>query len=353
MVLKKQLNIMQVDIKREFDEDLERDWYHLENKNDLIIFQTFKWNKKWIKLNNVKNILIFVVYNDSKPIAIFPFYKQKKIFFEILKWVGNDISDYLGPIIDKNYLREKDGFDLIWKKILIKTKLECDLIYLEKQTSNKSLFYNPITNFLDCKIYGINYGINLLEWNSVLKNKNKSIQQYRSKKKKLSLLGNFEFINNVENYEDKKDLISQMIQWKKNTQNKKKFLNSFIDKFYFEFLENENLSISALKLNNEYIAGILGLKFKNNYYFLLPSYKFDDETFKHSPGRILLINLINFLYEKKLDYFNFCDGNQSYKKEWSNERINLEVYLKSNNFKGFLLKNFLNFKLKNNEKKTN
>ena len=69
---------MQVDIKREFDEDLERDWYHLENKNDLIIFQTFKWNKKWIKLNNVKNILIFVVYNDSKPIAIFPFYKQKK-----------------------------------------------------------------------------------------------------------------------------------------------------------------------------------------------------------------------------------------------------------------------------------
>ena len=144
-----------------------------------------------------------------------------------------------------------------------------------------------------------------------------------------------------------------MIQWKKNTQNKKKFINSFIDKFYFEFLENENLSISALKLNNEYIAGILGFKFKNNYYFLLPSYKFDDETFKLSPGRILLINLINFLYEKKLDYFNFCDGNQSYKKEWSNERINLEIYLKSNNFKGFLLKNFLNFKLKNNEKKTN
>ena len=66
---------MQVVIKREFDGDLERDWYHLENNNDLIIFQTFKWNKNWTKLNNVKKILIFVVYKDSKPIAIFPFYK--------------------------------------------------------------------------------------------------------------------------------------------------------------------------------------------------------------------------------------------------------------------------------------
>jgi len=338
---------MQIVLKREFDEDLERDWYHLENNNDLIIFQTFKWNKNWIKFNNIKNTLIFVVYTDSKPIAIFPFYKQKKFFFEILKWVGNDISDYLGPIVDSNFLRERESFDLIWKKILLKTKLECDLIYLDKQTSNKSLFYNPISIFLNCEIYSTNYGIDLHGWNSVLKDKNKSIQQYRSKKKKLSLLGNFEFISNVENFESKKKLISQMIQWKKNTINEKDFIKSFVDKFYFDFLKNENLSISAFKLNDKYIAGILGLKYKNNYYFLLPSYKFDNETFKLSPGRILLIDLINFLHEKKLNYFNFCDGNQPYKKEWSNEKINLKIYLKSNNLKGFLLKTFFKFRIKN------
>ena len=343
---------MHVVLKREFDEDLERDWHYLENNNDLIIFQTFKWNKNWVEFNNIKNTLIFVVYDNRNPIAIFPFYKQKRFFLEILKWVGNDISDYLGPILDNSSLRDKNSFDLIWKKILSKTKLECDLIYLDKLTNNKSLFFNPITSFSDCEIYNINYGINLFEWNSVLKNKNKSIQQYRSKRKKLSLLGNFEFIDNVENLENKKKLISKMIQWKKKTKNKKDFIDTFEDKFYFDFLKNENLSISALKLNDKYIAGILGFKFKNDYYFLLPSYEFDSETFKFSPGRVLLIDLINFLYEKKFNYFNFCDGNQAYKKEWSNEKINLRAFLKSNNLKGFCLKYLLNFKLRNNEKKT-
>ena len=337
---------MQIILKRELDENLKRDWHHLENKNDLIIFQTLKWNKKWIKFNNIKNILIFVVYADEKPVAIFPFYKEKKFFFEILKWIGNDISDYLGPVVDNNSLREKKSFDLIWDQILLKIKPECDLIYLDKQANDESLFYNPITNFLKCKKYNTNYGINLSQWNSVLKDKNKSIQQYRSKKKKLSLLGNFEFINNVENFENKKKLITQMIQWKKINKNKNKFIKTFEDKFYFDFLENDNLSISAFKLNNEYIAGILGLKFKNNYYFLLPSYKLENETFKLSPGRILLIDLINFLYEKKLNFFNFCDGNQHYKKEWSNEKINLKIYLKSNNLKGFLLKIFFKFQIK-------
>ena len=65
----------------------------------------------------------------------------------------------------------------------LKIKPECDLIYLDKQANDESLFYNPITNFLKCKKYNTNYGINLSQWNSVLKDKNKSIQQYRSKKK--------------------------------------------------------------------------------------------------------------------------------------------------------------------------
>ncbi len=335
---------MKVILKREFDETLERDWKLLEKKNNLIIFQTYDWNKNWIEFNNSEfKIMTFVVYSESKPIAIFPFYKKKKFFFNILKWIGNDISDYLGPIVDKDYLVEKKIFDKIWDEITLKTKFECDLIYLNKQSSHKTLFYNPITNFLNCVKYNSNYGINLLKWNLLIKDKNKSIQQYRSKRKKLSSLGNLKFTYNIEDLEDKKQLIYQMIEWKKNTKKKQNFINTFDDKFYSDFIKKENVLISAIKLNDKFIAGILGLKFKNDYYFLLPSYRIENETFKLSPGRILLIDLINFLYEKKFNFFNFCDGNQSYKQEWSNEKIDLKVYLKSNNLKGYLLKILLRF----------
>ncbi len=183
---------MQVILKKEFDKVLEKDWKQLEKKNNFIIFQTYKWNKEWSKFNNIEyKLLIFVVYSDNNPIAIFPFCKQKKFFFNILKWIGHDISDYLGPVVDKNYLREKNSFEIIWKEILLKTKLECDLIYLDKQTSHKTLFHNPIANFLNCMKYKVNYGINLIEWERFLKDKSKSIQQYRSKKKKIILTWKF------------------------------------------------------------------------------------------------------------------------------------------------------------------
>ncbi len=136
-----------------------------------------------------------------------------------------------------------------------------------------------------------------------------------------------------------------MIKWKKISKNKQSFISTFVSEFYFNFLKNENLLISAFKLNDKFIAGILGLKLENNYYFLLPSYKFEHETFKFSPGRILLIDLINFLHKKKYNFFNFCDGNQFYKKEWSTENINLKIYLKSNNFKGYLLKTIFKFQI--------
>ncbi len=337
---------MQIILKREFDEDLKKDWCQLEKKNNLIIFQTYKWNENWIKFNKIEYmVMIFIVYDNNEPIAIFPFYKQKKFFFNILRWIGNDVSDYPGPIIDSNYFRKNFFFDNIWKEIILKIKFECDLIYLDKQTDHKTLFNNPLKNFLKCTKYGVNYGINLSGWETILKDKNKSIQQYRSKKKKLSSLGNFEFIYNVNNLIDKKNLISDMIKWKKKNKKKQIFINTFVDEYYFNFLNHDNILISALKLDGKFIAGILGYKLNNNYYFLLPSYKVEDKTFKLSPGRILLIDLINFLYEKKFNFFNFCDGNQQYKKEWSNEKINLSVYLKSNTIKGYLLKLFLKLKL--------
>ena len=51
---------MKVILKTKIDEDLEKIWKNLERKNKLMIFQTLKWNRAWIKINNLeKNIKIF------------------------------------------------------------------------------------------------------------------------------------------------------------------------------------------------------------------------------------------------------------------------------------------------------
>ena len=75
---------MRIILKKQIDRSLEEDWEYLEKNNNLLIFQTLKWNQGWIKQNNSKNsILIFVVYKDDKVIAIFPFCLEKKMAFKI------------------------------------------------------------------------------------------------------------------------------------------------------------------------------------------------------------------------------------------------------------------------------
>ena len=337
---------MRIILKKQIDRSLEEDWEYLEKNNNLLIFQTLKWNQGWIKQNNSKNsILIFVVYKDDKVIAIFPFCLEKKMAFKIIKWIGYDTSDYLSPIIDKDNLTNENDFQKIWQEIIINLKKIGDILYLDKQTDNNNNLFNPILKHLNCQTYSYNQLIKLTDWETIKKKKNQSLQQYRRKKKKLSNLGKFEFIKDVDD-KDKKNIISKLIQWKKETDKDYSFSKTFVDKFYFEVADYKNLSISALKLDEQYIAGILGFKLLKTYFFLVPSFKFDLKTYKYSPGKILLIELLNSLDKEKIEYFDFCDGNQTYKTEWGNQKVNLKICLQEINFKGLILKSIIKFRKK-------
>ena len=338
---------MKIILKKEIDKTVKKDWEYLEKKNSLIIFQTLKWNENWLKFNKGKNsIFIFIVYKDNKPLSIFPFYLQKKFNFKILKWIGFDISDYLGPIFDRVVELNEKEISIIWNKILYDLKLECDLIYLDKQIDNKNIINNPLISYFNFKTYKQNFRIELSKWELIKKNKNKSFQQFRRKKKNLSLLGKFKILINIHDIDLKKKLISQMIEWKKISKKKYVFASSFNKNFYWNIVDNQNIHVSAITLNGKFIAAILGLKYLNNYFFLVPSFKDETKYFKFSPGRILLIELINELCNQQINYFDFCDGDQNYKTQLANNKIDLRFFLKSNSLKGLFLKFYIeNFKL--------
>ena len=333
---------MKIILKRDIDSIVKKDWKFLEKKNNLILFQTLKWNENWLKFNKTKNsIFIFIIYKNNKPFSIFPFYLQKKFSFRIIKWFGFDISDYLGPIFDNSYEVKHKEIIEIWNNISSSLKPECDLIYLDKQTDEKSIINNPLCNYLNLITYKQNLRIDLSKWELTKKKKNKSFQQFRRKKKKLLSLGIFELLFDIQSIETKKNLISEMIKWKKFSKKKFVFANSFNKDFYSEILDNKGIHLSALKINGSFVAAILGYKYLNNFFFLVPSFKEENRYFKYSPGRILLIELINHIQLQKFKNFDFCDGDQDYKSEWTNQKIDIKVFLKSNTIKGKLLKLYM------------
>ena len=336
---------MKIILKTEIDENLKKIWRDLETKNKPMIFQTLKWNLAWIEINNLtRNIKIFIVNIDNEPVAIFPFYEKKTFNSKIIRWIGFDTSDYLGPILDLNFKPTKIEFKNLWNNIISQLKNEADLILLDKLINKSFTFFNPFVEYFYCKKYDETYGINLTKWENILLRKNRSLQKYRWSIKKLESLGKLEFIENIDDLEEKKKIINQLIFWKKKSKNKFNFLKSFSDNFYINFVDYEDIQISGLKLNYDYIALSFGLKFNNNYFYLVPSYKLEKNIVKYSPGKILMIELINFFHKNNFKYFDFCNGKEKYKKEWSDSKIDMKIYIESLSIKGFFLKLF--YKLK-------
>ena len=102
--------------------------------------------KNFTKVFNV-NYFLIGIYNNKKPIGIFPLEIkiQKKIRF--LQWLGSNHFDYCCPIDnDPQFLRDQD-FISIWKKIL-KSIDEFDVILLHKQPEYIEKTLNPFVKFL-------------------------------------------------------------------------------------------------------------------------------------------------------------------------------------------------------------
>ena len=336
---------MKIDLKREIDDLVIKDWKFLEENSDILIFQKLSWNLSWLnEKDRYKNISIITVSKDEKPLIIFPFCIIKRLNFRILRWVGYDISDYLGPLVNKEYEIDKKVFDKIWKEVLKLVRNECDLIFLDKQVNESFFSNNLMTKNLKCKKYQQTYRTDLLRWQEIEKIKNRSLQKFRWAKKKLSNMGELKFIEKVNDFNEKKKLIKKAIDWKKEKKNKSGFLRSFSEKFYSNILDDKSIVISGLKLDNHFIAISLGFVQGLNYFYLVPSYKIDHNFIKYSPGKILMIELLNYFQNKNFKYFDFCDGQESYKENWTNNKIDINLYIKPTNLLGLILSFF--FKIK-------
>ena len=115
-------------------------------------------------------------------------------------------------------------------------------------------------------------------------------------------------------------------------------------------MKKKNIYIhrSCLLFDNKIIASHLGYVYQNIFYYIFPAY---NKEFKDlSPGKFLLMELIKYSQNKKLQYFDLTFGNETYKKKISNYCDRHYSFTKKYNFRGtiyFIFLGFYNF-IKNN-----
>jgi CelD/BcsL family acetyltransferase involved in cellulose biosynthesis len=324
-----------VDIKKnkliifeEFNEELKEKWLKIENTSTTI-FQSYQWQKLWYDqigqkyLGVIPKILV-LQKNGQANYNIYPLCIRNINGIKCLEWMGYPFSDFNQSVfID-------DDFNL--------SKLENIINDIQKHYLKKIDFINLNNNLLQNNLSDINLGKNLKfqssnyriiisNWKNYIKDKKFKflIQDINRCKKNLLKIGSISY-KEERQIKDVNQVIEFIIENKSNQLVRTYAWNYMKIKAYSKFIrkliDNDNAHLSAVYLNDKIIAAHLGYIHRNVFYYVFPV--FENNYKRYSPGNLLLIKLIKRMHFKKLEFFDFTIGDETYKKKWSN--INQSFY---------------------------
>ena len=323
------------------DRALKEIWIALENQSDCFVFQSYEWIMYWkqslINFPETIKFHILVIYAEEKPVCIFPLQVRKSFYCLILEFLGGDQFDYKTPLIDKNFT-SIEKFKELW--VLLDANLpKHDLSSLDSLPEYIGSHRNPLTLFKDSRVTNISKSINFND------NRDLKIISKRTRKdlaraeRRLNERGSLEFgftSTPDEFLEIIEHTILQKIRRYEETGARNILLSNQVEDFYrnfnnFQFNKIE-ISLSYLRLDSEILATHLGFMYKNRYYFIYPT--FNDEYGKYSPGRILLLKLLEKIVDLDIEVFDLTVGAEDYKNKWSNEEMRIFGITSSRTLKG-------------------
>jgi CelD/BcsL family acetyltransferase involved in cellulose biosynthesis len=324
-----------IEIYKDIGSELKSLWLDLEKKSYNHCFQSFTWIiylTNFYKKNNIFFLLqIILIRKDNKVVAILPFWIINQFGLKVLKWIGNNFSDYNGPIISQDYNYKK--YEFLNDFNLIKKKLEkFDVIYFERQPSSILQLENPFFFYLKNSNVFKTYFI-------ITSNK---FHNERFIKK------NFLFFHsdNILDYKKYIQIILDLkiLQFSKNFFLKKNndYRRSFYDKLVN--IESDNLKIytSVLKFEDQELSYNFGILYKNYFYYLVPAYR--DSLKKLSPGKLLLYKILDWCFENSIYALDFGQGEEEYKKKITDKYNYIGYYNYINSYKGYLFFIIINLK---------
>jgi len=327
------------------DNNLIEYWNEIESKNNFYGFQSQEWIINWIEnlglLNKKLTFFFYVVIENEKPIAIFPFELKKLYFFKILSLIGDNQTDYKSPIFDKEYFDER-SIKRIW--VSLKNHLPShDVINFTNVPENIGLNKNPFLMAERFEPYSLSFFINLSNKNNLNFISKRSLKDLDRYTRRLSELGSFTF-KEVKTEDEFKKIIKFTIFQKIKRYKKTGGLNHLskleVQSFYKYLFKNKLIKftphLTYLSIDNEIIASHLGFYDADRYYYYMPTFK--EKYSKYSPGRILLKNLISNSISKKHKFFDLTIGEESYKEKWGANKMQIYQFIEASSLKGILLK---------------
>lgn len=305
-----------------------------EEFHDITVFQNIGWIRSWWEYKSKhRNMTPYIIEirKRNKTIGIIPLYSLRttiaRIPFSILKPIGSELSDYLIPILSKDYCPKK----------LVRKALE--KIY-EDRSNWDCIEWGDIP---ESSVFDSILTSQLLEEYPLIKRERSSVCPYlllngnvEQVKQKLNKKLLKEILKKDRNIRKKGDLSYSKVEteaeiesimhsffefhcerWK-NTKTPSRFRHKHGREYALQTAKNlfkhNLLHLSYLKHNNEIAAVEFAVSDENKVYLYLTA--FNMKFKKYSVGNILLYHLILDSCKNGYEMVDFTRGDESYKQLW-------------------------------------
>jgi hypothetical protein len=310
-------------------------WNTLLNlSNSFSYFLTWEWIYAYVKSSKIDDseLLILLCFEDSKLIAIAPFYQYSDSFFGIkiikIGFLGNTVaSDYMDIITLPEF--ENESCKAIWEFIDANCKYLYEFADLLPD-SNIYKFFNDTKTRIFPKGYVFEKEtcprIILPETFEKYFKKLSSNTRYNFKRRLKQLSSDFSepiLINDIKSDKEELDKLFELHRkrWSVNSEKKSTFNNLYRKEFnniLVSLCKNRKELIFSKFIVNENIESILYIfRYKNHYYFYQNGW--NPEFSKYSIGMLHLIMFIEYAIQNDAKTFDLLRGNEGYKSKLSND----------------------------------
>ena len=314
-------------------------WESLQALADAHPFQHYAWQETWFATIGTAHAWqpAILVLEDGGAApdngagaprkALLPLGVVKRHGLRRLAWMGEGVSDYLGPLVHP--AGSFDSAELTGVIRALGRRLKCDYIDLDRNPADMPAGPNPLIGSdpstrpgfrpLHYRAYSMTLPEDMESW---LTSRFSSKERYNLRRagRQLASAGELAF-GVASQAADREALTRRMIDLKRARYRaigaRDNFADSSFARFYVEAARNPAICahISAMTLDGTPIALHWGLRAADRMYYLMPA--FAAGPLDHfSPGTIFLGRFIDLCRTEGIRTLDFTIGDEDYKRKW-------------------------------------
>ena len=329
---------------------LEREWREFESHAICTPFQTFDWLSAWQRCVGAKagvTPAIVTARQHGKLLFILPLAAYRKGPVLKVTFLGHTLCDYNAPLLASDFSAQVSDtqFRSLWNaaRELLQRQFQYDLLLLDKMPEKIGRHANPMrllgTSLHPSGAHAVALGENWEQFYSA-KRSSATRRHDRTKRKKLAELGDLRFATAEAPDEIRKALdalIEQKSRWFQRMGIPNMFEIPGQKEFFLSVATTARpfVHVSRLSVGPNCAAANLGLMFQGCYYHVLASYD-DGPTLRFGPGVAHLHDLMRFAIEQGCKSFDFTIGDEAYKQNWADSRLDLHDHVSGDGLMGRL-----------------